>query len=196
MILEVLFLGVKVIVSSFPLTKKPIGEHFKENLRYNVIVTVYFSPRFCILGVKGREKQRGEGKTNDAKRDESGITRLLGVWAFHISSQLCSAGRTSPFWSHLRCLLVMFSSSGGELSQSLRAFLPIVGRQKSVCMERGGGEGSGSGFSTYEDDAPFWPGLQGNRMFTKCYAKAKQILGIWSNVGQTALICFRWEQVN
>lgn len=136
MILEVLFLGVKVIVSSFPLIKKPIGEHFKENLRYNVIVTVYFSPRFCILGVKGREKQRGEGKTNDAKRDESGITRLLGVWAFHISSQLCSVGRTSPFWSHLRCLLVMFSSSGGELSQSLRAFLPIVGWQKSVYGER------------------------------------------------------------
>lgn len=56
--------------------------------------------------------------------------------------------------------------------------------------------GSGSGFGTYEDDAPFWPGLEGNRVFTKCYPNAKQILGIWSNVGQTALMCFRWEQLN
>lgn len=38
-------------------------------------------------------------------------------------------------------------------------------------------------------------GLEGDRVFTEWYPNAKQILGIWSNVGQKALTGFRWEQI-
>lgn len=84
------------------------------------LLLCYFLPKVLYLGVEGTSKQRVEGRMNSANRGESEIRH--DCWEFRLSTlaidDLCSAGRTSQFWSYLRCWLLIFSSSRGKFSQS------------------------------------------------------------------------------
>lgn len=44
----------------FPLTKKNNGEHFKGNLKYNVIVTVFLFPQGYVFWGSREERSKGE----------------------------------------------------------------------------------------------------------------------------------------
>lgn len=134
----------------------------------------YFVPEVLYLGVEGTWNQRwGEGGMNSAIKSESEIRH--DCWEFGLSTlaidDLCSAGRTSQFWSYLRCWLLIFSSSRGKFSQSAPrdrveqfSILESLKLMWRMCVYGGRRVDRGIGCSvlwrcidTWEDHAPFWP---------------------------------------
>lgn len=89
MILEVLFLDIKVIASSFPLTKKNNGEHFKENLKYNVIVTVFIFPQGYVFWGSREERSKEERGKQMMPRGMS--QTLHDYWEFGLSTSAVSS---------------------------------------------------------------------------------------------------------
>lgn len=136
----------------FPFDQQGKWRQFlKVNIKYNAIATALLFHRVLYLEGRIRSKDR---EINEWCQQEQvrNYVWLLGVWAFHISNKcLCSAGRTSQFWTYLRCWLVVFRQQ--------RKIFPVCSlwlcvtvwtvfhpgkfeiRVESVCMEGGVGEG-------------------------------------------------------